>query len=54
MTRPLPIESLCASAPSMTVNPLSALAPGILRRFIDPFGGSPQGGRSAGQQNRQD
>jgi AsmA-like C-terminal region len=38
-----------ASAPSMTVNPLSALAPGILRRFIDPFGGSPQGGRPTGQ-----
>jgi hypothetical protein len=38
-----------ASAPSMTVNPLSALAPGILRQFVDPFGGSPQGGRPAGQ-----
>jgi hypothetical protein len=25
----------------MTINPLSALAPGILRRFVDPLGGSP-------------
>lgn len=31
-----------ASAPTMTVNPLSAIAPGILRRFVDPFGGAPQ------------
>lgn len=30
-----------ASAPTMTVNPLSALAPGILRRFVDPLGGAP-------------
>lgn len=30
-----------ASAPTMTINPLSALAPGILRRFVDPLGGSP-------------
>jgi hypothetical protein len=30
-----------ASAPTMTVNPLSAIAPGILRRFIDPLGGAP-------------
>ena len=32
-----------ANAPSMTVNALSALAPGILRRFVDPFGGTPSG-----------
>jgi hypothetical protein len=25
----------------MTVNPLSAIAPGILRRFVDPLGGGP-------------
>jgi hypothetical protein len=31
-----------ASAPTMTVNPLSALAPGILRRFVDPLGGAPE------------
>lgn len=30
-----------ASAPTMSVNPLSAIAPGILRRFVDPLGGSP-------------
>ncbi|RDJ26480.1 hypothetical protein DWF00_13575 [Bosea caraganae] len=30
-----------ASAPTMTINPLSAIAPGILRRFVDPLGGSP-------------
>jgi hypothetical protein len=30
-----------ASAPTMTVNPLSAIAPGILRRFVDPLGGGP-------------
>lgn len=30
-----------ASQPTMTVNPLSALAPGILRRFVDPLGGGP-------------
>lgn len=30
-----------ASAPTMSVNPLSALAPGILRRFVDPLGGIP-------------
>ncbi|MCO5092994.1 DUF3971 domain-containing protein [Bosea sp. (in: a-proteobacteria)] len=30
-----------ASAPTMTINPLSALAPGILRRFVDPLGGAP-------------
>ena len=30
-----------ASAPTMTVNPLSAIAPGILRRFVDPLGGAP-------------
>ncbi len=32
-----------ASAPTMTINPLSAIAPGILRRFVDPFGGVPLG-----------
>ncbi len=31
-----------ASAPTMTVNPLSAIAPGILRRFVDPLGGAPE------------
>lgn len=32
-----------ASAPTMSINPLSAIAPGILRRFVDPLGGtSPQ------------
>ncbi|WP_332685373.1 hypothetical protein [Bosea sp. (in: a-proteobacteria)] len=30
-----------AAAPTMTVNPLSAIAPGILRRFVDPLGGGP-------------
>jgi len=30
-----------ASAPTMTINPLSAIAPGILRRFVDPLGGVP-------------
>ena len=30
-----------ASAPTMSINPLSALAPGILRRFVDPLGGTP-------------
>lgn len=30
-----------ASAPTMTINPLSAIAPGILRRFVDPMGGAP-------------
>lgn len=32
-----------ASAPTMTINPLSAIAPGILRRFVDPLGGAPLG-----------
>jgi hypothetical protein len=32
-----------ASSPTMSVNPLSALAPGILRRFVDPLGGVPRG-----------
>jgi Protein of unknown function len=32
-----------ASAPSLSINPLTAIAPGILRRFVDPFGGSQQG-----------
>lgn len=32
-----------ASQPTMTVNPLSAIAPGILRRFVDPLGGGPLG-----------
>lgn len=32
-----------ASQPTMTVNPLSAIAPGILRRFVDPLGGGPVG-----------
>lgn len=32
-----------ASQPTMTVNPLSAIAPGILRRFVDPLGGGPMG-----------
>lgn len=31
-----------ASAPTMSINPLSALAPGILRRFVDPLGGAPE------------
>lgn len=31
-----------ASAPTMSINPLSALAPGILRRFVDPLGGVPE------------
>lgn len=31
-----------ASAPTMTINPLSAIAPGILRRFVDPLGGAPE------------
>ena len=30
-----------ASAPTMSINPLSAIAPGILRRFVDPLGGTP-------------
>lgn len=30
-----------ASAPTMSINPLSAIAPGILRRFVDPMGGTP-------------
>ncbi len=30
-----------ATTPTMTVNPLSAIAPGILRRFVDPLGGGP-------------
>ncbi len=25
------------------MNPLSAIAPGIFRRFVDPFGGVPTG-----------
>jgi hypothetical protein len=29
-----------ASNPTLNVNPLSAIAPGILRRFVDPFGGT--------------
>jgi hypothetical protein len=29
-----------ASAPTLSINPLSALAPGILRRFVDPLGGT--------------
>ena len=38
-----------ASQPTMTVNPLSAIAPGILRRFVDPLGGGPVGqGRPGG------
>ncbi len=32
-----------ASAPSMSINPLSAIAPGILRRFVDPLGGAVTG-----------
>jgi hypothetical protein len=36
-----------ASAPTMTINPLSAIAPGILRRFVDPFGGVPLGAGNA-------
>ncbi len=32
-----------ASQPTMSVNPLSAIAPGILRRFVDPLGGRPTG-----------
>lgn len=38
-----------ASQPTMTVNPLSAIAPGILRRFVDPLGGGPmEQGRPGG------
>ncbi|MGL5361346.1 MAG: DUF3971 domain-containing protein [Bosea sp. (in: a-proteobacteria)] len=36
-----------ASQPAMTVNPLSAIAPGILRRFVDPLGGRPAGETSS-------
>ena len=32
------------NSPSMSINPLSAIAPGILRKFIDPLGGAVQGG----------
>lgn len=32
-----------ATSPNLSVNPLSALAPGILRRFVDPLGGIPSG-----------
>lgn len=47
-----------ASAPTMTINPLSALAPGILRRFVDPLGGTPnerpvQGPRNLGSAEAQ-
>ncbi len=35
------------SSPSMSINPLSAIAPGILRKFIDPLGGAVQGGTAA-------
>lgn len=38
-----------ASAPSVSINPLSAIAPGILRRFVDPLGGVPQGSADARQ-----
>lgn len=39
-----------ASAPTMSINPLSAIAPGILRRFVDPLGGAPaQKPRQPGQ-----
>lgn len=38
-----------ATAPTMTVNPLSAIAPGILRRFIDPLGGGPLEQRPQGK-----
>jgi hypothetical protein len=36
-----------ATAPTMTINPLSAIAPGILRRFVDPMGGVPSGDGAA-------
>jgi hypothetical protein len=36
-----------ASAPTTSVNPLSAIAPGILRRFVDPLGGAPRGSQPA-------
>ncbi|HEV7324581.1 MAG TPA: hypothetical protein VGN91_05900 [Bosea sp. (in: a-proteobacteria)] len=39
-----------ASQPTMTVNPLSAIAPGILRRFVDPLGGGPMGQTRPGAQ----
>lgn len=47
-----------ASAPTMTINPLSAIAPGILRRFVDPLGGTPnerpvQGARPQGSAEAQ-
>jgi hypothetical protein len=32
-----------AAQPTVSINPLSAIAPGILRRFVDPGGGSPLG-----------
>lgn len=35
------------SSPSVTINPLSAIAPGLLRRFVDPLGGVPQGPAAA-------
>ncbi len=35
------------AAPTMSINPLSAIAPGILRKFIDPLGGAVQGGSIA-------
>ncbi len=35
------------NSPSMSINPLSAIAPGILRKFIDPLGGAVQGGNVA-------
>ncbi|TCR66493.1 DUF3971 domain-containing protein [Bosea sp. BK604] len=47
-----------ASAPTMSINPLSAIAPGILRRFVDPLGGTPnerpvQGPRTLGSAEAQ-
>jgi hypothetical protein len=36
-----------ATAPTMTINPLSAIAPGIFRRFVDPMGGVPSGDGTA-------
>ncbi len=46
-----------AQNPTLSINPLSAIAPGILRRFVvDPLGGVPQGqlGQPPGQRRSSD
>ena len=43
-----------ASAPTMSINPLSAIAPGILRRFVDPLGGAVGGSAPAPQPSPRD